>query len=186
MKIQKITIISILLICLVVIVGYTNRIENEKEAVRLPYLRQQVLQFANKYRNQDVIVVSKKDHLLYYLRNGKLVRNEKWNGFTINFPVKVALAMPGYDTPEGEMFIDRKNPYSKYVRFLSFSGPGAYGIHSEATKYKTHMERMEKLDPNFEFATKKDNTRGCVQVENRIIKYLFSKVDVKTPVLVLR
>ncbi|MFH1542286.1 MAG: L,D-transpeptidase [bacterium] len=151
----------------------------------MPYLQRQVAEFAYKYQDQDVLVISKKDHLLYYLKNGKLVRNEYWNGFTYNFPVKVALAMPGYDTPEGEMYIDQKNPHSQFVKFLSFSGPYAYGIHSEATKYKEYMEKMEKKDPNFSFATLRDNTRGCVQVENRIIKYLFAKIDVKTPVLVM-
>ncbi|MFH1825912.1 MAG: L,D-transpeptidase [bacterium] len=178
-------LVLLIVISLAILTFQASRVATNEE-IRLLYLKQQALEFAQKYSDQDAIVVSKKDHLLYYFRNGRLVTNDRWNGFTYNFPVKVALAMPGYDTPEGEMFIDRKNPYSKYVLFLSFSGPYAYGIHSEATKYKNYMEKMERINPNFMFATKKDNTRGCVQVENRIIKYLFSKVDIKTPVLVMR
>lgn len=174
-----------LLIGLIALCGHTHQVVKDKDHVRLLFLKQSVLSFAQKYGNQDVIIVSKQDHLLFYCRNGKIVENEKWNGFTLNFPVKVALAMPGYRTPEGEMYVDGKNPNSQFVRFLSFSTPGSYGLHSEATRYKSYMETMEKKNPNFEFATKRDNTRGCVQVENRIIKYLFAKVDVKTPVLVM-
>lgn len=167
-----------------VIVALAGGMKNP-EQVRLLYLKQRVQTFADKYKGQDVIVVSKKDHLLYYVRNGQIVKNERWNGFTYNFPVKVALASKYYDTPEGEMFIDTKNPYSKYILFLSFSGPGDYGIHSAETKFKSYLEKMEKINPHFKFATLKDNTRGCVQVENRIIQYLYSKVKVNTPVLVM-
>ena len=44
---------------------------------------------------------------------------------------------------------------------------------------------MEALNPYFKFATKKDDTRGCVQVENRVIKYLYAQVDVDTPVIIM-
>ncbi len=167
-----------------VIVGLAGGMKNPEE-VRLLHLKQQAQEFASKYHDQDVIVVSKKDHLLYYYKNGQLVRGERWNGFTYNFPVKVALASRSYDTPEGEMFIDYKNPHSKYILFLSFSGPGDYGIHSAETRFKSYLEKMEKINPHFKFATVKDNTRGCVQVENRIIQYLYSKVNANTPVLVM-
>ncbi|PIS28506.1 L,D-transpeptidase, partial [Candidatus Saganbacteria bacterium CG08_land_8_20_14_0_20_45_16] len=29
------------------------------------------------------------------------------------------------------------------------------------------------------------DTRGCVQVENRVIKYLYAQVDVDTPVIIM-
>jgi len=182
---MKKTIIIIILCALISIISHSPRLETDQEQIRLLYLKQKALDFAKKYKGEDVIVVSKKDHLLYYCRKGKIVKNEKWNGFTYDFPVKVALASRYYRTPEGEMFIDGKNPGSRYIRFLSFSGPGAYGIHSAETRYKNYLEQMEKKDPNFVFATRKDDTRGCVQVENRVIKYLFANVDVNTPVLVM-
>ena len=175
----------IILCVLIIFASFISHTGTKKEHIKLLYLKQKVLEFAHKYRNEDVIVVSKKDHLLYYCRKGRIVKNEKWNGFSYNFPVKVALASRYHWTPEGEMFIDGKNPYSRYIRFLSFSYPGAYGIHSAPTKYKAYLEKMEKKDPDFIFATKKDDTRGCVQVENRVIKYLFAKVDVATPVLIM-
>lgn len=144
-----------------------------------------ILAFAEKHGNEDVIVVSKKSRLLYYFKNGRMVRNEKWKGFTLNFPVKVSLAGRFYRTPEGEMFIDRKNARSRYTLFLSLSNPGDYGIHGASTRLKSYLDKKEKLDPNFEFVTKKDATRGCVATENRVIKYLFSQVNVNTPVLIL-
>ncbi|OGB87540.1 hypothetical protein A3H38_01225 [candidate division WOR-1 bacterium RIFCSPLOWO2_02_FULL_46_20] len=165
--------------------SHTHQGQKDQDSVRLIFLKQKVLAFAQKYGNQDVIIVSKRERLLFYCRNGKVVTNEKWQGFTYNFPVKVALAGKYYKTPEGEMYIDGKNPRSKFIRFLSFSNPGDYGLHSAPTRYAKYLEQMEKKDPNFVFATKKDDTRGCVQVENRVIKYLYAKADVNTPVLVM-
>ncbi|MBI5700432.1 L,D-transpeptidase [Candidatus Saganbacteria bacterium] len=168
------------------IFGYFYNIETPSyESVRLLYLKQKVLEFAGKYNDKDVIVVSKKDHLLYYCKNGDIVTNDNWNGFKITFPVKVSLASKYYKTPEGEMFIDDKNPNSRYILFLHFSYPGAYGIHSAQTRLRSYLEANEKKDPDFEFVTKKDDTRGCVAVENRVIKYLYAKVEPKTPVLIM-
>lgn len=175
----------IVVVALVIWAGLTAQPAKEAPSLRLIYLQQQALEFANKYRHQDAIIISKKDHLLYYLKSGQLVRNEVWQGRTYNFPVKVALAGPGYKTPEGEMQIDGKNARSRYILFLSFSGPGDYGIHSAPTRFRAWLDRMEQKYPNFIFATKKDDTRGCVQVENRVIKYLFANVDLNTPVLVM-
>ena len=183
-KHQKIALLG-LCILILVISGHSKNIKDSKEYTRWLFLKDNVIEFANKYKNQDTIIVSKKDHLLYYCRKGRIVKNDKYNGFTFNFPVKVALASRYHFTPEGEMFIDGKNAYSRYIRFLSFSYPGAYGIHSAPTKYKAYLEKMEEKDPDFIFATRKDDTRGCVQVENRVIRYLFAKVDVDTPVLIM-
>jgi len=185
MKEKLVSIILISLIALFALSLPTDKSEYGEQGLRRLMLRQQVLAFAEKHSGQTVLVVSKKDHLLFFCRDGKIVENETWNGFTYNFPVKTALASRYYWTPEGEMYVDGKNPYSQYILFLSLSYPGAYGIHSAPTKYKSYLERMEKKFPQFEFATKKDDTRGCIQVENRIIKYLYANVDVRTPVLVM-
>jgi hypothetical protein len=177
--------IIIILCVFISVISHVPRTENAKDQLLLLFLRQKVLEFANKYKGEDVIVVSKKDHLLYYCRQGKIVENEQWNGFTYNFPVKAALASKYYRTPEGEMFIDGKNANSQYILFLSLSYPGAYGIHRAPTRSKGFLEAMERLNPHFVFATARDDTRGCIQVENRVIKYLFSKVNEKTPVLIM-
>jgi len=166
-----------------VLSGFTSQIDNEKSYVRLLFLKYKVNEFAHKYKGQDVILVSKEDHLLFYVKDGEVVRNEEWNGFTYNFPVKVALASRSYDTPEGEFKVERKNPYSQFIKFLGFKG--LYGIHSAPTKYKSYLTKMEAKDPNFEFATKVDNTRGCVQIENRVIEYLYANVEVDTPVIIM-
>jgi len=181
---QKRVVILILVVWLGAL-ALSGHVAKSEHLLRWNFLQKKVLAFASKYHDQDVIVVAKDAHLLFYCKKGRIVKGEKWNGFTYTFPVKVALASKYYWTPEGEMFIASKNPGSKYIRFLHFSYPGAYGIHSAETRYAAYLNRMEKKDPNFTFATLKDNTRGCVQVENRVVKYLFAQVDVKTPVLVL-
>jgi lipoprotein-anchoring transpeptidase ErfK/SrfK len=155
------------------------------EAVRLLYLKRLVLDFASRYKDQSVIVVSKKEHLLYYCENGRIVENDFWGGSNYAFPVKVSLAGRYYRTPEGQMYIDRKNDRSRYTLFLGLSLPGAYGIHGASTYLRSFLEKMEQVDPNLTFVTKKDDTRGCVAVENRVIRYLFAKVGLNTPVLIL-
>ncbi len=152
---------------------------------RLYYLKQLVLGFAGHYPGRSAIVVSKRDHLLYFCEDGRIVENEYWNGFTYTFPVKTSLASRWYRTPEGLMFIDWKNERSQYTLFLHLSLPGDYGIHGAATRLAPFLNKMEYLDHEFAFVTKKDDTRGCVAVENRVIKYLFAKVDPGTPVWIL-
>ncbi|MFA6432187.1 MAG: L,D-transpeptidase [Candidatus Margulisiibacteriota bacterium] len=161
------------------------RLSTEAEPVRLFQLKKVVEEFAKKHWDQDVIVVSKQDHLLYYCKNGRIVQNEQWDGFTFSFPVKVSLASPFYKTPEGLMTIDKKNARSRYTLFLGLSYPGAYGIHGASTRLASYLDKMETVDPNFTFVTKKDDTRGCVGVENRVIKYLFANVPINTPVLIV-
>jgi lipoprotein-anchoring transpeptidase ErfK/SrfK len=156
-----------------------------EEPLRLLYLKQLVLAFANRYQGRSAIVVSKRDHLLYYCENGRIVENDYWNGFVYSFPVKVSLASHWYRTPEGLMYIDSKNERSRYTLFLHLSVPGAYGIHGAATRLASYLNKMEYLDHDFSFVTRKDDTRGCVAVENRVIKYLFAKVGVNTPVWIM-
>ena len=162
---KLLSVACIVLLCWLGLAGNEKIIGNEKKQITLLFLQQKVLDFAHKYSSEDVIVVSKKDHLLYYCRGGQIVQNDYWNGFKYSFPVQVSLAGKYYWTPEGEMYIELKNPRSHYTRFLKLSYPYAYGIHGDAAQT--------------------DNTRGCVAVENRVIKYLFAKVDIKTPVLIL-
>ena len=83
------------------------------------------------------------------------------------------------------MFIDSKNERSRFTLFLHLSVPGAYGIHGAATNLASFLNKMEYLYHDFNFVTKKDDTRGCVAVENRVIKYLYAKVGVNTPVWIL-
>jgi lipoprotein-anchoring transpeptidase ErfK/SrfK len=184
MRKNKSIMIIFALLLLMLLTTQIKRVENRQE-IRLFYLKQKVLEFAGKYNDRPVIVVSKKDHLLYYCEKGKIVANDQWQGFTYSFPVKVSLAGKYYRTPEGEMMIDRKNANSRYTLFLGLSLPGAYGIHGASTHLASYLNLMEKADPNFYFVTRRDDTRGCVAVENRVIKYLFAKVGLNTPVLII-
>ncbi len=62
---------------------------------------------------------------------------------------------------------------------------GTYGIHGAATYLKYAIDKMEKANPNLIYVTKRDNTRGCIALEHRFLKYLYAKVNVGTPVLIL-
>ncbi len=62
---------------------------------------------------------------------------------------------------------------------------GTYGIHGAPTYLKNYVEKLEKRNPQSNFVTNKDNTRGCVAVEHRYLYYLFANVDEKTPILIL-
>jgi lipoprotein-anchoring transpeptidase ErfK/SrfK len=177
-------VLGVLLVGSLKLLG-TYRQRSAQEPVRLPYLKQLVLAFADHYKYRSAIVVSKREHLLYYCENGRIVENDYWNGFFFSFPVRVSLASRWYHTPEGLMFVDRKNERSRFTLFLGLSVPGAYGIHGAATRLASFLETMERLDHDFAFVTKQDDTRGCVAVENRVIKYLFAKVSVNTPVWIL-
>ncbi|MBI5400123.1 L,D-transpeptidase [Candidatus Saganbacteria bacterium] len=148
-----------------------------------PELEKKVLKIAKRHGNGEVIVVSKKDHLLYFCRNGFIVRGDRFGGFVHSFPVPISLGVNNRWTPEGKFKIYVKNPQSRFTLFLGFKD--AYGIHGAATQLASKLNRLEALDPNLEFVTRKDNTLGCVAVENRTIKYLYAKVNVETPLFIM-
>ena len=62
---------------------------------------------------------------------------------------------------------------------------GTYGIHGAPTYMKYAVDAMEKRDPNLICVTKRDNTRGCVAIEHRVLRYLYANVDEGTPLLIL-
>lgn len=216
---------SVYLIVLILILNLTG-LAALKANPKTEINKLKVLSFALRYPYSDVIVVNKKARLLYYCRNGKIVSNEKWDGFEYSFPVPISLGLTSrFWTPEGEYYICNKNPYSRYTLFLGISYPsikdaersyetygvkispyqkkqielaqklktkppwntplgGTFGIHGAATGYARTLSWREKKDPSYKWVTKKDRTRGCVAVENRVIKYLYAKIDTKTPVLI--
>lgn len=147
------------------------------------FLEERVKEIAARHSDGDVIVVSKRDHLLYYCRKGFIVRGDRWGGFVHDFPVPVALGRNNRWTPEGEFKVERKNDRSRYTLFLGFKG--LYGIHGTYTYLASKLDWMESLNPDLQFVTKKDHTLGCVAVETRVIRYLYAQVDVNTPVLIL-
>ena len=153
------------------------------ETARRSELETRVLAIAQKYNSGEVIVVSKKEHLLYFCRNGFIVRGDYWGGFVHNFPVPVAIGGNNRWTPEGRFDIYVKNAQSRFTLFLGFKG--AYGIHGAVTKLASKLDQLESLAPTLKYVTRRDNTLGCVAVENREIKYLFANVDVKTPLYIM-
>ncbi len=154
----------------------------------LPITSRNVYDFVRENRDKEVLIVDKENHLLYYLRHGQLVRNDYWNGRYYSFPLPIAIGMGGfYKTPEGTYKINGKNPYSRYTKFLRLNIPysiAPYGIHAGPTYLAKKYEKLELQNPGGRFVTKKDDTRGCVAVETLVMKYLFEKIGIETPVLI--
>lgn len=213
----------LLILCLIPFLGTNSSINFNPELASIEW---KVLDFAQRHAGEDVLVVAKEKRLLYYVKNGRIVRGEKWDGFEINFPVRIALgANPNYWTPEGEYFICTRNLYSRFTKFLGISYPsvkdvntalargsflnknqiesikkatlskeappwntplgGTFGIHAGPTYQAPYLRKLEKQNPDLVYVTQKDNTRGCVAVETRVIDYLFSQVALKTPLLIM-
>ena len=216
----------IILICGLLLMSTISYFRTGKTVAGELSLDGKALRFASRYLNEDSIVISKSKHLIYYCKNGFIVRNVSWDGFNISFPAPIAIGMGGrYETPTGEYYICQKNPDSRYTLFLGLSWPniavanraielgnrlsnydykrivaanlskttppwdtplgGTYGIHGAATYLKYAVDRMERKDPNLIFVTKTDNTRGCVAVEHRVLRFLYANVDEGTPVLII-
>lgn len=96
-------------------VRYDSRLAAQKIRVQL---------FSAKHGGKDVIVVFKDSRLLYYVKDGRIVRDDNWEGFEFDFPVRIALGSRSYYwTPEGEYYICQKNPYSRFIKFLGISYP---------------------------------------------------------------
>lgn len=154
----------------------------------LPMTARHVIDFVLRYRDKECIVVDKENHLLYYMRYGKIVKEDQFNGRTYTFPVPISIGMGGfYETPEGEFTINGKNPNSRFTKFLKLNVPysiAPYGIHAGPTYLAKKYEKLELSDPYGKYVTKKDDTRGCVGVETLVMKYLFEKVSVNTPVYI--
>ncbi|KAF0132945.1 MAG: hypothetical protein FD145_1480 [Candidatus Saganbacteria bacterium] len=185
---KKIT--NILLIAVLILggIGVFKYCENSRLSSSLTYysrslLDNKVKEIAEKHSNGDVIVVSKKDHLLYYCRKGLIVNGDKFGGFVYNFPVPVSLGANNNWTPVGNFKVYVKNEKSRFTLFLGFLG--LYGIHGADTRLASKLNQLESLNPDLVYVTRKDQTRGCVAVENRVIRYLYANIGVNTPVLIM-
>jgi hypothetical protein len=184
----KLTLILLTFYAILGTVGLLKCLTQPETAVTPQFYARQFLEdrvkaVAAKHSDGDVIVVSKRDHLLYFCRKGLIVREDRWGGFVFSFPVPVSLGVNNRWTPEGQFSVYTKNPNSRYTLFLGFKG--LYGIHGAETRLASRLNMMEAFYPDYRFVTRKDQTLGCVAVENRVIRYLYAQVDVNTPVLIM-
>jgi len=62
---------------------------------------------------------------------------------------------------------------------------GTYGIHGAPTYMRAAVDTMERREPGLIRVTKSDNTRGCIAVEHRVLRYLYANIDEGTPILIL-
>jgi murein L,D-transpeptidase YafK len=130
------------------------------------------------------IIVNKSQRSMFLLNNDKIIQKFKIKlGFN---PISHKIKQGDGRTPEGEYYIDRKNPNSKYFLSLGISYPNVTDV-----KYATKLglnpgkdifihggpQIKDKLNIN-------DWTAGCISVSDKNIKIIYSMVEIGTPILI--
>ena len=112
------------------------------------------------------------------------------NGNTVikKYKIKLGFAPIGHKqfqgdgkTPEGQYYIDRKNPNSRYYLSVGISYPNAADLaaaNGEDPGGDIFIHGTPRL---FRFMFK-DWTWGCIAVSNRDIKEIYAMVDIGTTI----
>lgn len=130
------------------------------------------------------IVVSKstrKMHLLHYDRALK------------SYKVDLGFAPAGHKefegdgkTPEGEYFIDRRNPNSAFHLSLGISYPNENDIaYAKAQGKSPGGDIFIHGEPNAYAVLSRDWTAGCISVKNREMEDVYAMVRNGTPITIL-
>ena len=133
----------------------------------------------------DFVLVRKSTRSMSLLRNKVPLRN---------YRIELGFAPLGHKrqegdgrTPEGQYFIDRKNPRSNFHLSLGVSYPNradvaraqAQGVEPGGDIF-VHGQRRLIVDKSLP-----DWTAGCIAVSNREIEEIYAMVRLGTPILIL-
>lgn len=89
-------------------------------------------------------------------------------------------------TPEGQYFIDRKNPNSRFYLSLGISYPNRQDIAKARAMGKSPGGDIFIHGTPDKFASRgRDWTWGCLAVTNRQMRTIYAMVDVGTPIKIL-
>lgn len=129
------------------------------------------------------IVVQKEARKMYLLNDRTVMRSYDIDlGFA---PVGDKKVKGDGKTPEGQYFIDRKNPNSAFYLSLGISYPNAADRAEAAAMGKSpggdifiHGESKKPV------WFKRDWTAGCIAVKNREIREIYAMVDLRTPIFI--
>jgi murein L,D-transpeptidase YafK len=142
----------------------------------------------SKFRTYDgpevtAVIVHKADRRMYLLHNSKVL--EAYDVGLGGIPLGDKKYEGDLKTPEGQYFIDRRNPNSAYHLSLGISYPndadraeaaamgkspgGDIFIHGRAGKHRGRGE---------------DWTAGCIAVKDREMEEIYSMVRVGTPIFI--
>ncbi|MDT2049732.1 MAG: L,D-transpeptidase family protein [Planktomarina sp.] len=127
------------------------------------------------------IQVYKSERILLLLNNNLVVKKYKFKlGFA---PVGKKQFEGDGKTPEGDYYIDRKNPNSKYYLSVGISYPNALD-KANANGRSPGGDIFIHGTPRRFWFTKKDWTWGCIAVRNREIKEIYSMVEIGTKITI--
>lgn len=134
----------------------------------------------------DEIVVYKANHLMYLLKNGRIIR--KFRIALGKNPIGHKLQWGDFRTPEGRYRIDMKNAQSSFYRSIRISYPDATDADvAGALDVKPGDWIMIHGMPNGRSAAQvghpyKDWTNGCIAVTNAEMAEIWRMVRVGTPI----
>lgn len=132
----------------------------------------------------SVIVISKRNRVLELRTGERLLKRYRINlGFE---PVGTKVMSGDGRTPEGQYFIDRRNPRSDFYLSLGLSYPNAMDVaRARALGVKPGGDIMIHGGPRSpEDRRRKDWTAGCIAVTDQEIEEIWSMVPTGTPVVI--
>ena len=138
----------------------------------------------SSFRNNSLpkvtnIQVFKAERILLLLNNDVVVKKYKFKlGFS---PVGKKQFEGDGKTPEGDYYIDRTNPNSKYYLSVGISYPNA-SDRVNANGRSPGGDIFIHGTPRRYWFSKKDWTWGCIAVKNREIEEIYSMVDIGTKI----
>ncbi|NNU79405.1 L,D-transpeptidase family protein [Halovulum dunhuangense] len=133
----------------------------------------------------DHVYVLKEERRLYLMQSGKQIRE---------FAIDLGFAPQGHKnlsgdgrTPEGEYFIDRKNPRSAYYLSLGINYPNQQDMEiARALNVDPGGDIFIHGEPNgFRGRLQRDWTAGCIAVRNPEVEEIYARVPMGTPVTIL-
>ncbi len=125
------------------------------------------------------IQVFKADRTMLLINQGVVVK--KYN-FKLGFaPIGKKQFEGDGKTPEGDYYIDRKNPDSKYYLSVGISYPNV-SDRANAKGKNPGGDIFIHGTPRRYWFTRKDWTWGCIAVSNREIEEIYSMVEIGTKI----
>jgi murein L,D-transpeptidase YafK len=141
----------------------------------------------------DQLIVSKTERKMIAFSNSQALKS-----YSVSLgqqPIGAKKQAGDMKTPEGQYYIEAKNPNSAYFLALQISYPNSRdkamamvnGIKDPGGQIMLHgfpVNPRDRAMANEKHATTKDWTEGCVAVTNSEIRELYQRVDVQTPILI--
>jgi len=129
------------------------------------------------------IVVQKADRKMHLLNEQKVLKSyDVALGFTPNGHKNVE---GDGRTPEGDYFIDRRNPNSSYHLSLGISYPNAADVaRARALGQSPGGDIFIHGQPKFPWGSGPDWTAGCISVENHEMERIYAMVTDGTPITI--